>query len=102
MNGARPSAVLLAAVAAGCTVGPDYRAPIRELPETWSHGAPGGASGEAPLLSSWWTSFDDPTLNALVERAVAANPDLRMAHARVLEARSLRGWSRADRWPSGR
>jgi multidrug efflux system outer membrane protein len=39
---------------------------------------------------TWWRGFNDPELNRLVELAVAANDDLRIATARVIEARALR------------
>jgi NodT family efflux transporter outer membrane factor (OMF) lipoprotein len=50
-------------------------------------------------LARWWTTFDDPALDALVERAVAANLDLRLATARLREARALRGVTGADLFP---
>ena len=37
---------------------------------------------------SWWTSFDDPQLSALVERAIASNHDVRIALQRVKQARA--------------
>ncbi len=45
------------------------------------------APGAARDLATWWTAFDDPTLSSLVERALAANLDVRQAAARVREAR---------------
>ncbi len=39
---------------------------------------------------TWWRGFNDPELNRLIDLAVASNPDLRIATARVREARALR------------
>jgi outer membrane protein, multidrug efflux system len=97
MSAPAPCAVLCAAALVSCTVGPDYRPPEVEVPPVWSAQA---ASGPAEL-SAWWTTFGDATLTALVERALAASPDVRAAQARVMEARALRGLAEAERWPSG-
>jgi NodT family efflux transporter outer membrane factor (OMF) lipoprotein len=51
-------------------------------------------------LTRWWTSFNDPLLDSLVERAVQSNLDLRLAEARVREARALRGVTAAGAWPA--
>lgn len=101
---------------AGCKVGPDYKAPAppaqpqawhavevkpEPLPEGLSDNIttqvkPGGSTSE---LSRWWKEFDDPLLDSLVTRALSANPDLRLATARVLEARALRGVARGPLAP---
>jgi outer membrane protein, multidrug efflux system len=51
-------------------------------------------------VSKWWQTLHDPELTALVERAVQGNLDLRMASARILEARAARGVARADLLPT--
>ena len=86
---------LAALLLAGCAVGPDYRAPEVRLPSAWGGLSPAGDAsapdgGKAPL-ATWWTTFRDPVLDSLVDRALASNPDLRIAQARVREARALRG-----------
>lgn len=45
---------------------------------------------EGPI-EQWWTSFNDSKLNSLVDRAVKANLDLKLAAARVVEARAATG-----------
>ncbi|PIV80941.1 hypothetical protein COW53_07000, partial [bacterium CG17_big_fil_post_rev_8_21_14_2_50_64_8] len=93
---------------AGCAVGPDYRRPElgTEVPAGWSaHDSTAVRTSLALQAGSgrdgrWWTGFHDATLDSLVERALAHNPDLQAAAARVLEARALAGGARADRWPS--
>jgi len=49
--------------------------------------------------ADWWTTLNDPTLNALIEQAVEANRDLRLATARIREARARRAVAGAGRYP---
>jgi NodT family efflux transporter outer membrane factor (OMF) lipoprotein len=63
------------------------------------HSRAAGASAD-PALAQWWTSFQDPELNALIERALHANPDLKIAASRLLEARAARGVARSALLPS--
>lgn len=87
------SSLLLLALA-GCTVGPDYERPQPAVAETWlEHAVPGEVDSE------WWHRFGDPQLVGLVERAVASNPDLREAEARLAEARANRDAARGGRLP---
>jgi NodT family efflux transporter outer membrane factor (OMF) lipoprotein len=51
-------------------------------------------------LVHWWTTFQDSTLTALVERAVTSNLDLREAEARLRQARATRGIATAGLWPT--
>ncbi|WP_029583679.1 TolC family protein [Bradyrhizobium sp. URHD0069] len=39
-------------------------------------------------LTQWWRSFRDPQLVSLVERSIAANPDIAIALARLQQARA--------------
>ena len=102
------TAALLAAVAcAGCAVGPDFKRPaaphverytVRPLPQqTEAAVGPAGAAqvftaGER-LPDKWWTLYGSPSLDAMVEQALRANPNvqsgraaLRKAHENVLAA----------------
>jgi outer membrane protein TolC len=80
-----PSLVLGAVALTGCTVGPDYQPPAPVIPEVY--GATTQPVAEAPVeLRQWWTTFDDPILDSLIERATAENLSLRLAAARVREA----------------
>jgi NodT family efflux transporter outer membrane factor (OMF) lipoprotein len=80
----------LTALLAGCApVGPDYQPPRPELPAAWSGtGEAGAANAGTNALETWWTLFDDPRLDGLIQRAVAANPDLKIAVARIQQARA--------------
>jgi outer membrane protein TolC len=88
---------------AGCAVGPDYVPPQISVPQAWHAELSGGATAEEmdpQALANWWTTFDDPTLTSLIERAVRNNVDLKKARARVGEARASRGVSRASLFPT--
>lgn len=92
------------ALLAGCvTVGPDYVAPA-ETPTSLENAslerAPNAAfvAGEHPI-ATWWGQFDDPVLDQLVRDSLLANPDLRVAVARVQEARAVFSERRLDLAP---
>jgi NodT family efflux transporter outer membrane factor (OMF) lipoprotein len=86
---------LLALVASGCTVGPDFHRPA--APEVTAYTAtPVVATGKTPsvvggdaqrfvegqdISAEWWALFQSPPLNTLVERALAANHDVKAARA---------------------
>jgi NodT family efflux transporter outer membrane factor (OMF) lipoprotein len=101
----RPAALLPLAFVAGCTVGPDYAGPP---PIATASTAPAGfaraegvADAGAPApLARWWTAFNDPTLDALIARALDRNPDLDAARARVRQARAQVRQERAQLLPS--
>jgi outer membrane protein, multidrug efflux system len=92
--------VLLTALLVGCTVGPDYRRPEVTVPPTWRQADQPGVSPGVAVVTAWWQTFQDPVLDRLIQQAVAANFDLKVATARVREARALRGITAADRVPS--
>jgi len=60
----------------------------------------GGLTDGAADLSCWWTTFNDPVLDSLIERAVRANHDVRMAEARLRQSRAKRRAAAADFWPT--
>jgi NodT family efflux transporter outer membrane factor (OMF) lipoprotein len=96
------AAALVAALAAGCAAGPDYHAPKVNTPATWSEAnlSPAGATTGAVPIVDWWKTFHDPELDSLIARAVAANHDLRIADARLREARALRSGVAWDMGPT--
>ena len=73
----------------GCAVGPNYRQPETKVDAAFGNaGQPNVATNQTAL--TWWQGFNDARLNALVTQAFASNQDLRIAAARVREARALR------------
>src|SRR6266511_3966263 len=85
---------------AGCAVGPDYREPKLAMPAGWQEGQQKGVVFRPRELTEWWTSFNDALLNSLVERAVKSNLDLRIAEARIREARASRAVTASGLWPT--
>jgi NodT family efflux transporter outer membrane factor (OMF) lipoprotein len=55
--------------------------------------------GEAQIDARWWSAFGDPTLDALVQRALANNADVDRAAATVAEARARLRAARAEQGP---
>lgn len=88
------------ALTAGCTVGPEYVRPEPSVGITWSGAMAGGLSDQPADLSGWWSHLGDPTLDALVQRALAANTTLRAAAARVLEVKAARRGAEAGHFPT--
>ena len=91
MTGRLLTALLLAPVVASCTPGPRYTPPMPTMPASWREMTPAVHASDPSDLEHWWTAFHDPLLDALVGRAVEANLDLKIAGARVREARAVRG-----------
>src|SRR5688572_14948498 len=87
---------LTAVFIAGCTVGPNYKQPEAPVPANY-----GAAPATQPAADvAWWTLFNDEALNRLVNDARQSNLDLRVANARVMEARAQRGFVNSSYWPS--
>jgi multidrug efflux system outer membrane protein len=82
----------------GCAVGPNYSRPGVATPTAWKEGAV--ATNTAVLPPQWWHIFNDSELNALETQAVGANQNLKLAVARVTEARALARVSESEFYPS--
>ncbi len=97
-----PSVLLIGVLVFGPAAGAAsraYRRPSVSVPKQWpGEPARGTAPGE-PVIDQWWKSFHDPELESLVARALAQNLDLRLAAARVEEARATRGVARSSLAP---
>jgi multidrug efflux system outer membrane protein len=92
------AALLAAACLAGCTVGPTYRRPPLAVPEQF-YGQTGAAEAASLADLPWWEVFADPTLRSLIEEALRGGFDVRIAAARVEEARARFGIARAAYLP---
>ena len=96
-----------AASLSACSVGPDFQLPETRLPERYLAGVnssnvvPGSGPAASVDLTQWWRSFRDPELVSLVERAIAANPDIAIALARLQQARALQFVAIGAALPSG-
>lgn len=77
-------APLLAALLCSCAhIEAEPRQPPLEMPPNFS------ASGAAEVQQRWWRSFGDEKLTLLVEEALAGNPGLSQALARLRQAQAL-------------
>jgi multidrug efflux system outer membrane protein len=83
-----------------CKTGPDYAKPDIEVPKEWSEARNGGAVDKPVSITAWWTSLNDAPLNGLIARSVNSNFDLRIAEARVREARAARGIAASALFPT--
>ncbi len=76
------------------------------MPDAWTGvpaAGPAGASVTTPggtTAAEWWTTFNDPKLDALIRQATGSNLGLQQAKARILQARASRTGAAAGLWPS--
>jgi len=98
------AALSSAALLAGCTVGPNYAGPPQAAPNAAR--APGFIrAGNAPVtpaapLARWWEGLNDPVLDTLETRALAANPSVAAADARLRKARAALKLEHANGYPN--
>jgi outer membrane protein, multidrug efflux system len=81
------SAVILLA---GCTVGPNYKRPVAQVPAKWDLAEPWreGAPKDSIPKGEWWSVFHNDELNGLERDALQANQTLRVSMARLEQARA--------------
>ena len=84
---------------AACAVGPDYVPPAASASKTAPLITAGAPVSEAELPDRWWHLYEDPTLDRLIEDALSANTDIRVAVARLDKARAGLREARNDRLP---
>jgi NodT family efflux transporter outer membrane factor (OMF) lipoprotein len=79
-----------AIAAAGCTVGPNYHRASAPVPATWDVQEPWRESApkDASAKGEWWAIFHDEELNSLEKQALEANQDIKVAAARLEQARA--------------
>jgi NodT family efflux transporter outer membrane factor (OMF) lipoprotein len=86
----------------GCMVGPTYTKP--PLPTTPAYKETDGwklaQPSDALPRGQWWKIFGDPELDALEDEVVFANQNLRIADARLREARAMVRFNRAALFPT--
>lgn len=92
-------AAVVAFTLAACAVGPDYREPKVATSDQFL-AVEGAQLSSADVERDFWKSFNDQTLNGLVEQALAANHDVRIALSRLREARAVRGEANLDLAPT--
>ncbi|MGH8607107.1 MAG: efflux transporter outer membrane subunit [Gammaproteobacteria bacterium] len=82
-------AALIQALLSGCALTPISDKVGVPTPAQWQNAPSGETTADPADLAEWWKGFRDPLLDELVLRALTANHDLKIAAARVREARSL-------------
>ena len=101
---------LASLLVAGCMVGPKYVKPSTPIapefkeqpPESfksdsgWKQAAP----SDRVIRGNWWEIFGDPQLNTLEEQVISANQNLKIAEARLRQARSMIRYNRASLAPT--
>ncbi len=106
---AMPLTLILNLALTACAVGPDYVRPDVPAPAHFARAdAPPPADGEMPVAGTvvseadaeFWRGFEDPLLTRLVDQALAANHDLRIALARYDSANALLREAKFDRFPT--
>ena len=94
---------LVMLLTSGCAVGPNYKRPSVDVPGTYRGAVPPEAqqpAAESLGDQKWWEVFQDKQLQDLIHTALQQNYDVRVAAARILEARAQVGITRADQLPT--
>ena len=91
-----PALALVTALLAGCASVPDS-----QPQSTRVDAAALGLSQSAAVFprDDWWKSWNDPELDRLQQQALAANPDLKLAQARLRQAQAAAGMAQAALLP---
>lgn len=90
-------AMLLASAA--CTVGPHYAPPASPAPARFVEASAAGEAAPAPALAGWWHAYHDPELDRLIALALADSPDVKIAVARIAQARAAERAARSGLFP---
>ncbi|UJR82981.1 Hypothetical protein I5071_50460 [Sandaracinus amylolyticus] len=80
-----------ALAASGCMVGPEYARPRVPLASQWTEARDPRLATNAAVDIAWWTTFDDPVLDHLIELAYEQDLSLQIARLRIEEARAQVG-----------
>ena len=99
LRGAARTLTCLACCAsmAACALGPDYRRPDTKTPAAYRFEQDAGADSVAD--AGWWRVYGDPALQSLIRESLANNLDVRIAAARVDQARAALGSARLQQLP---
>jgi multidrug efflux system outer membrane protein len=82
---------------AACALGPNYRRPDTKTPAAFRFEQDAGADSVAD--AGWWQVYGDPALQTLIRESLANNLDVRIAAARVDQARAALGSTRLQQLP---
>jgi NodT family efflux transporter outer membrane factor (OMF) lipoprotein len=85
-------------LAAGCSIGPDFEKPQAPVLNDWTDDNPVIVRNSIDLRE-WWTVFEDPVLNELIEESFKQNLSLQLVGLRILEARARLGIAEGNLYP---
>ena len=88
--------LLISLIISSCKLGPNYQRPDIKSPETFRYGT---HHPDTILNLKWWELFQDEKLVELIDVALKNNYDVRIAAARIEEARAVAGYTRANQYP---
>lgn len=91
--------IVFTILVSGCAVGPNYIKPTVPEPKEWMQKEDPKIKSEPTDFSQWWTAFNDPTLDKLVQSAYEQNLPLQIAGLRILEARAQLGIAVGEQYP---
>ena len=93
--------LILAALIAGCAVGPNYRQPDTATPEGWRNADTSFYADTSTIKPEieWWRLFGDSVLTALIDSGLQENSDVRIAAARVEELMGRYSVAKSDFFP---
>jgi NodT family efflux transporter outer membrane factor (OMF) lipoprotein len=86
----------------GCMVGPDYVRPPAPVTDAYKENREWRVAKPSDHLSRgpWWEIFGEPELDRLEEQVIVANQDLKIAEARLRDARAAVRFNRAALFPT--
>ena len=96
------AALIAASVLSGCAVGPNYKRPTAEVPNSWRGEGPWQAAAPKDAIpkGTWWQIYHDSELDRLEQQLLQANQSLTAARDRLSQARSLARVASAAYFPT--
>jgi len=88
--------IAIAVSLAGCMVGPDYRRPSVDIPQSFRYGE---KDARDTANTEWWKEFGDPVLDGLIAEALAGNKDVKVAAANIEKAAGVLTQVRSPLFP---
>ncbi len=93
------TAILLALICLGCSIGPEYSKPKIKKPNHWKGQQKALTPKKLAAISTYWTMFNDPVLTELIDRSNTNNLSLQESFLRIQEATASAGVSFSDFFP---
>ncbi|MFZ2447876.1 MAG: efflux transporter outer membrane subunit [Syntrophobacteraceae bacterium] len=87
---------VIAVSLAGCMLGPNYRRPVVDTPQSFRYEE---KAARDTANTDWWKQFGDPVLDSLIAEAVANNKDVKIAAANIEQAAGVLMQTRAPLFP---